>query len=516
LIHYSRVDKEGVFSPDFRRMPAVSYTAGKETLRDTAQLLYLAGVIELLSKGVFALLSVLLIDDEPALLEVFRLFSERSKEMSIHTTQSAKEALGILPQKKFDAIVVNYDKSEIDGIEFLKMLRSEGDTTPVIIFTGAGHDHAAIEAINQGTNAFLKKGENPEEQVRELVSMVKTALEMSGPGKNTGSTGRVISDMINFSSDPGFAIDREGKVVAWNNSMEQLTGTSANEMMGKSDYVYSEPFFGTRRKMLANLIFEPDEEIKRQKYMIVSRVDKGQIIAVIKGKKRDGSEWTLWAKAMPLYDGQGNFLAAVETIRDVTATFKDIATHDESQDAGAHPGEVKSPQPAKPVKGIFDKILGKTTSYYKEGVILYIQDKRYPEAIAAFNKALEIDDKLPHVWNDLGLCYREMGDYKNSLKSCLRAVEHAPENPEFLFNLGETLEMIGVLYMSDKYLESAIQTFKMVANVVPNNANTWNHIGICYNELGKPEESRFYFDRARDIHIWKKDTPIIPRRNEFL
>jgi len=463
------------------------------------------------------LLSVLLIDDEPALLDVLKLFSERSHEMSVHTTQSAKEALEILPEKTFDAIIVDYDMPEINGIEFLKILRSEGDTTPVIIFTGVGHERTAIEAINQGANFFLKKGEDPQMQFRELVNMVKKAVEMTYHGKNLGTTKRVISDMINFSSDPGFAIDREGKIVAWNTSMEQLTDTAASEMLGKNDYIYAEPFFGTRKKMLANLIFEPDDEIKRQMYMIVSRVAKGPLIAVTKGIKRDGSEWTLWAKAMPLYDGQGNFIAAVETVRDVTATFKDIVIPDEAQETGVHTAGVVSPQSAKPaVKGIFDKILGKTTSYYKEGVILFIREKSYPEAIVAFNKALEIDDKLPHVWNDLGLCYREMGDNKNSLKSLLRAVELAPENPEFLFNLGETLEMIGVLYMSNKYLDSAIQTFKMVANVMPNNANTWNHIGICYKELGKPEESKFYFDRARDIHIWKKDTPIIPRRNEFL
>jgi DNA-binding response OmpR family regulator len=462
------------------------------------------------------LLSVLLIDDEPAFLEVLKLFSERSHEMSVHTTQSAKEALEILPKKTFDAIVVDYDMPEIDGIEFLKILRSEGDTTPVIIFTAVGHEHAAIEAINHGANFFLKKGENPQMQFRELVTMVKSAVERTSLEKNLGTTKRVLSDMINFSSDPGFAIDREGKVIAWNTSLEQLTDTSAGDMLEKNDYIYAKPFFGTRKKMLANLIFEPDDEIKRHKYMIVSRVPKGQIIAVTKGIKRDGSEWTIWAKAMPVYDGHGNFIAAVETVRDVTATFKDIVIHDESGDAVTQLTGSIPLQSGKPAKGIFDKILGKTTAYYKEGVILYIQDKAYPEAIVAFNKALEIDDKLPHVWNDLGLCYREMGDNKSSLKSLLRAVELAPENPEILFNLGETLEMIGVLYMSNKYLESAIQTFKMVANVIPNNANTWNHIGICYKELGKPEESKFYFDRARDIHIWKKDSPIIPKRNEFL
>ena len=465
------------------------------------------------------MLSVLLIDDEPALLEVLKLFSERSREMSVHTALSATEALRILPEKTFDAIIVDYDMPEINGIEFLKILRSEGDTTPVIIFTGVGHERTAIEAINNGANFFLQKGEDPQMQFRELITMVKTAVERTYIGKNLGTTRRIISDMVNFYSDPCFAIDREGKVVAWNDALEQLTDTPASAMLEKGDFLYAIPFFGTRRKMLVNLIFEPDDEIKRQKYMIVSRVAKGPIIAVTRGLKKDGGEWTIWSKAIPVFDGQGNFIAAVASLRDVTATFKDIVIHEEAQDAVSHITDAASRQPSRPA-GMFDKLLGtssgKASSYYKEGVILYAIDKKYADAIVAFNKALELDDKLPHVWNDRGLCYREIGDNKSALTSLLRAVELAPDNPELLFNLGETLEMIGVLYLSNKYLESAIQTFKMVANQMPNNSNTWNHIGICYKEMGQPEESKFYFDRARDIHIWKKDTPIVPKRDEFL
>ena len=70
--------------------------------------------------------------------------------------------------------------------------------------------------------------------------------------------------------------------------------------------------------------------------------------------------------------------------------------------------------------------------------------------------------------------------------------------------------MIGIQTKSNKYLDSAIQTFKMVAHEMPNNADAWNHIGVCYKEAGKIEESRFYFDRARDIRLWKKHTPIKP------
>ncbi|MDD1695864.1 MAG: response regulator [Methanoregula sp.] len=462
------------------------------------------------------MLSVLLIDDEPALLEVLKLFSERSREMSVHTAESATEALKLLPEKSFDAIIVDYDMPELNGIEFLKILRAEGDTTPVIIFTGVGHERTAIEALNNGANFFLQKGEDPQAQFRELVTMVKTAVERTYIGKNLGTYKRIILDLINFSSDPSFAIDREGKVVAWNVSMEQLTGVKASEMTGKGDYIYAEPFHGIRRKILVNLIFESNDEIKKQKYMIVSRVDKGPIIAVTKGLKKDGNDWTLWTKAMPVYDGQGNFIAAVGTLRDVTATFKDVVIKDETAEAAALIAEVASQPSTSKATGIFNKILGKTSAHYKEGVRLYLQDKKYPEAIAEFDQALKIDDKVPYVWNDRALCYREMGDNISALKSLLKAVELAPENSEYLFNLGETLERIGVLYMSNKYLESAIQTFKMVANQMPNNASAWNHIGICYKEMGQLNESKFYFDRAHDIHLWKKDTPIVPKRNEFL
>jgi DNA-binding response OmpR family regulator len=158
--------------------------------------------------------SVLLIDDDVALLEMIKLMSERSREMTIQTAQSAKEALSTLAQKSFDVIIVDYDMPEISGIEFLKILRKHGDTTPIIVFTGRGGEYTAIEALNNGANFLLKKGEDPRHQFRELATMVKRAMERSSLGRALGTTQRIIADMINFSSDPSFAVDRDGKVVA--------------------------------------------------------------------------------------------------------------------------------------------------------------------------------------------------------------------------------------------------------------------------------------------------------------
>jgi tetratricopeptide (TPR) repeat protein len=200
----------------------------------------------------------------------------------------------------------------------------------------------------------------------------------------------------------------------------------------------------------------------------------------------------------------------------VTTTFSDIVISDSRLDEAAQLADEASTETQKPAAGFFKRILGKPSSFYKEGVILFVKEKKYNEAIEAFDKALEIDNKLSYVWNERGACFREMGDHTSSLKSFLRAVELAPDNPELLFNLGETLEIIGIMYMSNKYLDSAIQTFRMVVNQMPNNASAWNHLGICFKEMGKTDESKFYFDRSRDITLWKKDTPLVRKRDEYV
>jgi hypothetical protein len=139
--------------------------------------------------------------------------------------------------------------------------------------------------------------------------------------------------------------------------MEQLTNVPASTIIGKGDFAYAEPFFGTRRKMLVNLVFATDEEIREAKYMLISRVTKGTVIAVTRGEKTDGSEWTLWAKAKPLYDLHGSFIAAVSTIRDVTATFGDVALRQQSGDAFQPVAPSDKTAPA-PVKGLIKKCLG--------------------------------------------------------------------------------------------------------------------------------------------------------------
>lgn len=459
------------------------------------------------------MLSVLLIDDDPALLEMLVQIAQRSREVTFLPVQSAKEALKTISEQSFDAIIMDISLPDMDGIDFIRQIRSANDLTPVILYCDALDNRLLSDALNSGAQYCLLKQKDPRRQFHEIV---KVAREVSGRSirhLTASITSRVIADLINFSSDPCFAINRSGIVIAWNDSMEQLSDIPAQFMVGKGDHAYAEPFHGCRKKVLADLVFASAEEIAGEKYMLVSRVKNGPVIAVTRGKRKDGGEWTLWSKAMPVFDLMGNFLAVVCTVRDVTATFGDIVIPSPVRIVPAESKEQKK-SGNKAGKKFLTQLLNSAMSHYKKGVSLFFE-RDFSGAIAEFDLAIGIDETLPYVWNDRGMAYRESGDYSNALKSCLRAVELAPESPQCLFTLGETLEKIGIMYMSTKYLDSAIQTFRMVINLLPNTADAWSHIGTCYREMGDPTQAKFHHDRARDIRTAGKDTPISYTHNDY-
>ena len=112
-------------------------------------------------------------------------------------------------------------------------------------------------------------------------------------------------------------IDREGRVIAWNRAIEEMTGIAANDMLGKSNYEYALPFYGERRPILIDLVLLPLEEFEERQYVKIKR--EGETLTgetYTPGLKKE--ERYLFATATPLHDTRGNIVGAVETIRDIT------------------------------------------------------------------------------------------------------------------------------------------------------------------------------------------------------
>lgn len=114
------------------------------------------------------MISLLLVDDELSILNASRLFLEKNGDITIETVESAENALRILGERKFDAIVSDYEMPGIDGLGFLKILRARGDRTPFIIFSGRGREHVILDALNSGADFFIQKGVDVVAQYAEM------------------------------------------------------------------------------------------------------------------------------------------------------------------------------------------------------------------------------------------------------------------------------------------------------------------------------------------------------------
>ncbi len=266
------------------------------------------------------MISVLYVDDEPDLLEISKLFLEQGGEFAVDVTTSATAALGMISSKNYDAIISDYQMPGMDGIAFLKKVRSSGNVIPFILFTGRGREEIVIQALNEGANFYLQKGGDPVAQFAELTHQVQQAVWQRRAEISIRDLERREADIINFLPDATFAIDRSGRIIAWNRAIEEMTGVPAADMLGKGNYEYAIPFYGQRRPILIDLINEPDEVIAGKYSHIIRKKDI--LIADTTLPRPMGKPLTLMGKASPLYNREGGVIGAIESIRDISEMKK--------------------------------------------------------------------------------------------------------------------------------------------------------------------------------------------------
>jgi PAS domain S-box-containing protein len=175
--------------------------------------------------------SVLFVDDELVLRDVSKRFLEKEKDLTVETCASAKEALVLLKKKKYDVIVSDYEMPVVDGIAFLKQLRSEGNATPFIIFSGKGREEVVIEALNNGADFYIQKGGDPKAQFVELKNQIQhidQRKKAEAALMQSEARYRLITDNM---SDAVWLMDRKFRLTFISPSSERKRGFSQRELL---------------------------------------------------------------------------------------------------------------------------------------------------------------------------------------------------------------------------------------------------------------------------------------------
>ncbi|WP_337833290.1 sigma-54-dependent transcriptional regulator [Geoanaerobacter pelophilus] len=117
--------------------------------------------------------TILIIDDEPAVLSSFAAFFE---DCGYRVLKAANgyEGLDLFRQHRPDIVFTDLRMPELDGFALLSLVKEESLETPVIVISGIGVIADAIRAVKMGAFDFISK---PVRDLTELEIIAKKALE---------------------------------------------------------------------------------------------------------------------------------------------------------------------------------------------------------------------------------------------------------------------------------------------------------------------------------------------------
>lgn len=177
-------------------------------------------------------ISVLHVDDEEAFLEISSRFLKKIGSFDITTALSADAALKMMSEKQFEVVISDYQMPGIDGIEFLKLLNSQGSEIPFILFTGKGREDVAIEALNNGATYYLQKGRDLHSQFHELAHMINQAAISARSRAQLAESQDRFRRLADGISDYFVGLDTDLRVTYWNKAVVDSTGKKTADAVG--------------------------------------------------------------------------------------------------------------------------------------------------------------------------------------------------------------------------------------------------------------------------------------------
>lgn len=114
-------------------------------------------------------ISVLVVDDEPALRDLIRQMLEIGG-FAVQEAEDGETALDKIDEDPPDAVILDVMMPEMDGITVCKNIRSDAETAtlPVIMLSGKTQKEAIAEGLAAGANKYLCKPVSYDELVDSL------------------------------------------------------------------------------------------------------------------------------------------------------------------------------------------------------------------------------------------------------------------------------------------------------------------------------------------------------------
>lgn len=170
-------------------------------------------------------------DDAEFLLRELRHGEYDPEFIRVDSPRTMREAL---QAQDWDIILSDYYMPGFSALTALQIVHDLDVNIPFIVITGATGEDIAVEAMRAGAHDYLLK-----HNLRRLVSAVKRELLVAKSKKSNSEHQNQISnernlcyEILNSVAAPILVINREARIICFNNESEKLTGLDATQVIG--------------------------------------------------------------------------------------------------------------------------------------------------------------------------------------------------------------------------------------------------------------------------------------------
>lgn len=152
---------------------------------------------------------------------------------------------------------------------------------------------------------------------RLIVAIIRDISARKQVEEELRTANNKMESIIDFLPDATFVLDTQGRVIAWNRTMEQMTGVIKKDILGQGDHAHARAFYGASRPMLIDLVLNPELDGEAT-YPFFERHGELLMAEGHTPEAYGGRGAYVWGVAVPLRDPSGTVIGAIECVRDIT------------------------------------------------------------------------------------------------------------------------------------------------------------------------------------------------------
>jgi len=123
-------------------------------------------------------LRVLVVDDEPPIRKLLRM-GLGTQGYEILEASNGKTALELAAADP-DLIILDLGLPDIQGLELLRMLRSQNERVPIVVLSSRGDEAAKVQALDHGADDYVTKPFGMDELLARMRAALRHQLQVQG------------------------------------------------------------------------------------------------------------------------------------------------------------------------------------------------------------------------------------------------------------------------------------------------------------------------------------------------